>query len=181
MELTCWEANTDEASLNEIMSWCLKDHSVDRMLVVLRLYQVGNKWLYTEPKAGEFFQVNFGSYILSGFQAGAWPGTKLLGAPAFVYVLTFNEEVRQVVLRIQPSLTKWQHKENPPLPEDICLFRESDSHPVLVSSTHDLVAWLLSDKTPDVQGFKKTSLRPSSFFPKGKYFCHKYEKRKAGR
>ena len=181
MELTCWEGHADEASLDEIMSWCLEHGSVDRMLVALRLHQVGNKWRYADPKAGQFFQSQFDPYILAGFQADEWPGTRLLGAPGFVYVLTFNEEVKEVVLRTQPSLAKWQHGEKPPLPEDVCLFRESSSHPVLISSTHNLVAWLLSDKNPDMRGFKKVSFPPGQLFPKGNYFCRKYKKRKTGR
>ncbi len=181
MELTCWEADARVASLAEIMNWCLQHHAVDYMLVTMRLDQVGNKWRYHDPKAGEFFQSHFGTYILTGFQVAEWPGTELIGHPGFVFVLTFDEEVKELILRTQPSLDKWQHNENPPLPEDICLFSESASHPVLVTCTHELNAWLISDKDPKLQGFKKSDIPADKFFPQEKYFCRKFKKRNTGR
>ncbi len=123
MPLNCWEADARVLSLGETMRWCLDQHGVDRMLVAQRLEQVGNKFRYEEPKAAEFFKSEFGPYILTGFQAAEWPGTELIDHPGFVYVLTFNEEVMELALRIQPSLAKWDDGENPPLSEDICLFK----------------------------------------------------------
>ena len=150
------------------------------MLVVLRLQQEGNRWRYAEPQAGEFIQAGFGPHILTGFQAGEWPGTKA-SEPAFIYVLNFNEEVKEDVLQTQPLLAKWLHGEQPALPEDICLFRESDTHPIFLSSTHHDLAWLLSVSDPAIPGFKKTNFAPGSFFPQGRYFCRKFEKRKTRR
>lgn len=180
MELTCWEADTGRISLSEIINWCLVNHSVNRMLVVLRLNQDGNRWRYANPEAGEFVQNSFGPHIITGFQAAEWPGTKSR-EPAFIYVLNFNEEVKEAVLQTQPSLAKWQHGEQPTLPEDICLFRESDAHPIFLSSTHHYLAWLLSNRVPVLEGFKKTDFASSSFFPQGRYFCRKFQKRKTGR
>ena len=177
MQLTCWEADARVVSLSEIMSWSLEHHAVDRMLVALRLQQVGNKWRYVEPRAAELFHSQLGSYVLTGFQAAAWPGTELIGHPGFVYVLTFDKQVMEIVLRTQPSLAQWQHSENPSLPEDICLFRESASHPVLITRTHDLNAWLISETKPEPQGFKKKTIPPAQLFPAGKYFCRKYKQR----
>ena len=179
MPLT-WEADARVISLSEAMRWCLDHHGVDRMLVALRLQQVGNKWRYEEPKAAEFFASQFGPYILTGFHAAEWPGTKLI-VPGFLYVLAFNEEVMELALRTQPSLAKWQDGEDPPLPEDICLFKESASHPVLVSRTHDLNVWLISDTEPNLQGFRKSSIALPRLFSSGKYFCRRYKPTKTGR
>ena len=181
MTLTCWEADAREVSLSETVRWCLEHHGVDRMLVALRLEQVGNKWRYEEPKAAEFFESQFGPYILTKFQVAEWPGTKLIGHPGLVYVLAFNEEVKELVLRVQSSLAKWEDGEDPPLPEDICLFKESASHPVLVSRTHDLVAWLISDTEPNLQGFKKSTIPPAKLFPTGRHFCRRYKPTKTRR
>ena len=181
MTLTCWEADARVVSLSETMRWCMEHHGVDRMLVALRLTQVGNKWRYDEPKAAEFFRAQFESYIVSGFQVIEWPGTILIDHPGFVYLLDFNEEVKEVVLRVQPSLAKWGDGEDPPLPEDICLFKESASHPVFVSRTHDLVAWLISDTEPNLQGFRKSRIPPAKLFPTGKYFCRRYKPTKTRR
>lgn len=159
------------------MDWCLVHHAVDRMLLVLRLQQEGNKWRYANPKAGAFVQTCFGAHILTGFQADEWPGTQA-SEPAFIYVLTFNEDVKRAVLQTQSSLAKWQHSEEPPLPEDICLFRESDTYPIFLSSTHNLLAWLISTRTPELHGFKKTNYPAASLFAQGSYFCRKYRRRK---
>ena len=181
MTLICWEGDARVVSLSETMRWCLDHHGVDRMLVALRLEQVGNKWRYEEPKAAEFFTSQFGPHILTGLQAAEWPGTILFDHPGFVYVLAFNEEVMELALRIQPSLAKWDDGENPPVAEDICLFKESASHPVLVSRTHDLVAWLISDTEPNLQGYRKSNIQPAKLFPTGKYFCRKYKPTKTRR
>ncbi|HKY27373.1 MAG TPA: hypothetical protein VJM12_05440 [Pyrinomonadaceae bacterium] len=181
MPFNCWEADARVVSLSETLRWCLDHHGVDRMLAVLRLTQIGNKWCYDEPKAAEFFESQFSSYILTGFQAAEWPGTILIDHPGFVYVLAFDEEVKEAVLRVQPSLAKWEDGENPPLPEDICLFKESATHPVLVSRTHDLDVWLISDTEPNLQGFIKSSIPPTNLFPTGKYFCRTYKPTKTRR
>ena len=173
-KITSWHADVREALLNEILVWALEHHAVDHMLVVLRLNQVGNKWRYADPQAGEFVQSQFGPYIVTGFQAAEWPGTELVGHPGFVYAVNFNAEVKELILRTQPSLAEWQHHSTPPLPEDICLFREGDDHPVVVTRTHDLDAWLISQTKPELQGFKKSNISPDKLFPKGKYFCRKY-------
>jgi hypothetical protein len=151
------------------------------MLVALRLDQVGNKWRYSDQAAGENVKSLFGKYILTGFQASEWPGTELIGHPGFVYVLTFNEDVRKIILGTQPLLEKWQHGKNPSLPEDICLFKESDSNPILVSVTHELDAWLITHKKPELQGFNKSEISPEKLFYKGKYFCRKYNTKQVPR
>lgn len=174
--LKYWEADARVVSLSEIMSWSLEHHAVDRMLVALRLQQVGNKWRYMEPEAAEILHSQLGPYVLTGFQAAAWPGTELIGHPGFVYVLTFDEQVMEIVLRIQPSLAQWQHSEKPSLPEDVCLFRESASYPILISRTHDLNAWLISETKPELQGFTSNTTPPAQLFPAGKYFCRKYKR-----
>jgi hypothetical protein len=175
MALICWESFTHDTSFEQIMTWCLEHHAVDRMLLALRRHQVGNKYEYDDLKAAELLHSTFGSYIRTAFPTLEWPGTRA-SAPAFVYVLNFNEEVKELVLKTEPSLEKWLHLGQSSLPEDPCLFKESDSHPILVTSIHHATAWLLSEKTPDVPGFKKTNFPPDSFFPEGKYFCRKYKK-----
>jgi len=179
MKLTCWEASTQAVSFEEVMTWCVEQHAVNRLLLVLRLQSAGNKWRYAEPRVGEVLNSQFGSYIVTGFPALEWPGTQA-SQPAFVYVLNFNDEVKEVVLRTQPSLSNWLHQGQSSLPEDPCLFKDGDSNPVFVSSTHHDLAWLLSDRTPSLNGFKSTNYQPETFFAQGKYFCRKFQKRKCG-
>ena len=175
MTVTCWESFAHEASFDEIMTWCLKHHSVDHMLLVLRRQQVGNKWHYANPEAGERLHSIFDNYVVTGFPTEEWPGTKS-SEPAFVFVLKFNEEVKRVILQTEPALKNWLHSNELALPEDPCLFRKSDPHPIFVTSIHHDVAWLLSEKKPALPSFKRTDFSPRSLFPEGKYFCRPYKK-----
>lgn len=43
-------------------------------------------------------------------------------------------------------LSDWKQSNDPPLPEDVCLYREGEAWPVLVSVTHDGDAWLYDDE-----------------------------------
>ena len=159
------------------MTWCLKKHSVDHLLFVLRREQIGNKWRYANPEAGERFHATFDPFVVTGFAAQEWPGTKS-SAPDFVYVLRFDEEVKELVLQTEASLKNWLHSGATPLPEDPCLFRETDPHPIFVTSIHHDVAWLLSETKPELPSFKRTEYSPRSLFPEGKYFCRKYKTRR---
>lgn len=163
--------------MSDITSWCLREHGVDRMLVALRLERYGNKWRYASAAAGERVNLIFGQHIITGFQASEWPGTQLSSHPGFVYIIRFDEGVRDILLNAEPSLNKWLHNNSVPLPEDICLFKESDLHPTLISVTHECRAWLISDRTPPIQGIRPSKFRLDELFPATQYFCRKYKRR----
>lgn len=171
-----WELDARTADLDEITSWCLREEGVDRMLVALRLERHGNKWRYLSPAAGERVRLLFGRHVITGFQASEWPGTQLSGHPGFVYVIRFDEEVRDILLNTEPSLSGWLHNSPTPLPEDICLFKDSDAHPTLLSVTHESRAWLISDRDPPVRGIRPSRFRLDELFPPTKYFCRKYKR-----
>ena len=44
-----------------------------------------------------------------------------------------------------PLLADWVGDKTPSLPEDICLFRDGDPLPSLVSITHEKQAWILHE------------------------------------
>ena len=54
------------------------------------------------------------------------------------------------MIATQKYLSGWKQSNDPPLPEDVCLYREGEDWPVLVSVTHDGDAWLFDDK-PDAK------------------------------
>lgn len=174
--MNSWELDARAASLGEITSWCLRERGVDRMLVALRLERRGNKWRYASPAAGERVTLLFGPHIITGFQASEWLGTQLSGHPGYVYVIRFDEDVRDGVVNTEPSLDKWLHNRPDPLPEDICLFNEADPNPALVSVTHEGRAWLISDHTPAIAGIHPSKFRLDELFPSTRYFCRKYKR-----
>lgn len=171
-----WELDARAASLAEITSWCLRERGVNRLLVALRLGRQGNKWRYASPAAGERVSLLFGPHIIAGFQASEWPGTQLSAHPGFVYVIRFGESVRSVLLNTEPSLDRWLHNRPDPLPEDICLFKESAPHPTVVSVTHESRAWLISDHTPPIADIRPSRFRLDELFPSTRYFCRKYKR-----
>lgn len=49
------------------------------------------------------------------------------------------------MIETENRLSAWTQWHQPPLPEDLCLYRAGDPVPVLVSVTHDGDAWIFHD------------------------------------
>lgn len=168
----CWSVEPAVQASRELLSWCLSQQNVDRMLVVVRMEQHDKKKSYsTVPEVERRTKALFEPNLLEDFQASAWPGTELIKHSAHVFVVRFNESIAEVILRIEPDLTKWRHPSNRPLPEDICLFNSNASSPTLVSVTHEKLFWIIAEQKPKLAGVRETNLRDEKLFWHGKYFC----------
>ena len=168
----CWSLNLHLQPSRELLSWCLEQQSVDRMLVVVRMEQDDKTQAYSTPRNLEQLpRILFGTNVLEDFRASAWPGTELIGHPAHVFLVKFDESVAEVVLRTQPDLSKWRHVGNPPLPEDICLFNSSADTPTLVTVTHEELAWIIAEQDPNLMGVRESNVRVDELVWDGKYFC----------
>ncbi len=94
-----------------------------------------------------------------------------------IYILEFNEAVKDLFLSIEPNLRNWRERNRTPLPEDICLFKTGDLHPTLLSALHEGRAWLLTNANPGLKGvsFSKTvrveNLDREFFISREKHFC----------
>lgn len=176
MSVKSWKIDTSVTTLNELSSLCLLHDQVDRMLVALRLERSGNKWRHASDEAGDRVRRLFEPYILTSFQASAWPGTELIKHPGLVFVVKFDETVKDLMVKTEPNLNKWVHHGQPSLPEDICLFKATGSHPSLVSVTHEKRAWLITNKTPELQGVSINNSPTEGLYFEGEYFCRKYNK-----
>ena len=120
----CWRVDLRVLPSRELLFWCLNQQSVDRMLVVVRIEQQGKRY-FTRLELKQLPRTLFGSNVLENFRASEWPGTKLIGTAAHVFLVKFDESIAEVILRTEPDFTRWRHPSNHPLPEDICLFNSS--------------------------------------------------------
>ena len=98
-----------------------------------------------DPRIEESINEIFGDSVIRAANATAWPGTEVIGHVGRVYVVAFGTTVQRRMIKIQKYLSGWKQSNDPPLPEDICLYRQGDASPLLVSVTHDGDAWLFDD------------------------------------
>jgi hypothetical protein len=141
IENVCWDVNP-AATVDEITRWCLDNRGVDRLFVVARPDNDAPGTLL-EPRVEAAVAKMFGTKVIRALWARAWAGTELFRRRAAkVWIIAFDEDVRTRMVAVQNSLSGWRHANNPPLPEDICLYRVGDALPTFVSVTHDSEAWL---------------------------------------
>jgi hypothetical protein len=153
--MRCWSLT--DGSIQEIGEWSLANRHVDRLLVSTRLDQDAKPSRLLAPNVSESIDRIFGDLVLSQFETQAWPGTELAGHLGRVFIIEFNERVLKRMMEAENLLANWTQWNEPALPEDVCLFREGDEWPVLVSVTHENSAWVLSDSPVGLRGIEETS------------------------
>lgn len=172
--------------MDELFTWCLIHREVDRMLVILPPSL--SRWKY-DPHNRELTrsvynrtESLFGKYVLDKMPVTAFPGTDLLGGVASAFIIEFNDTVKDIMLVAEPKLNNWRYNKQPSLPEDICLFKATDSYPTFVSITHEGRAWLINEDRPVVRGvtleIEKYRPRPEELIFEGKYFCREFMKKR---
>ncbi len=171
---TCWSLDVN-APLDDVFEWCIQNHSVDRILLALRMQQVHGRWGPLVPGLDTKAKQLFGAHLVDSFLASAWPATKLIQHPAQIMIIAFNAETKRTVLENGSTLSAWLHNAQSPLPEDLCLFSEKSAMPVLVSCTHERDAWLITDKAMTLRGTAKARLKTAELtIPQTKYFCKRW-------
>lgn len=168
----CWDV-ARSASLDDVLRWCLERRSVNRLLLATRLDQDALSPTLLVPEVEVAVRQLFGDSVLCESFASKWPGTQLIGHSGKVYLVEFNAEMKDRMVRIENSFGGWTDRHKPPLPEDICLFRLGDELPALVSVTHDSDAWLLDDGPIEpVLAGKSVIPLPSDLLPSAPtFFC----------
>jgi len=127
---------------------------------------------YLSPHIKVFIENAFGRNILDSFMVSGWPGTELIGHVSRAYLINFSEEIQYKMIRLENRLFQWIDNNKPPLPEDLCLFKQGGLYPNLISVTHEKDAWLVSEKKIQFQEAHKTKLKLSDLLVfDGKYFC----------
>jgi hypothetical protein len=90
------------------------------LLVAVRPYIDRADQTTFDPGVADSVATIFGKRILRVASARAWPGTELIEHVANVYVIAFDVDVQEQMIRTQMYLGGWKQSNDPPLPEDIC-------------------------------------------------------------
>ncbi|HEX6900066.1 MAG TPA: hypothetical protein VF789_10150 [Thermoanaerobaculia bacterium] len=142
-----WDVSAD-TPLEAIFTWCSEKRGVDRLLLSARLDKEKKRPTLLRPTLSETVDQIFGDHLLSTRMVKRWPGTELYGHKGVVFLVAFDPTLISSMAQVGTLLSNWRHNNNPPLPEDPCLFRQGDEWPVLVTVTHERDAWILSDERP---------------------------------
>ena len=113
-----------------------------------------------EPSIEETVTSLFGSRLLERMLVRRWPGTTLSADKSAVFLVAFDSSLIKSMATLGRRIEDWRHIHEPPLPEDLCLFRQGDDWPVLASVTHEREAWILSEERPPFCLKTPTDLKP---------------------
>ena len=180
---SAWKVDCRRANLDELIEWCVSNHAVNRMLVAIRMRQVGKRWQADSREVETNTEKIFKGHVVKSFLASAWPSTELIGQPGRVYVIELTEEVKSAIIGTENILGNWLHNSAKSLPEDICFFRDGDESPALVSCTHEKSAYLLTEKNDVRLPFvSKSDVRWEELeIPSEENFCFRWDLKRAGR
>lgn len=139
---TSWSIDAS-APLSEVFEWCLQRRNTNRLILATPLDPAARRPTLLARQVDVFVRKFFRGRVLQTLLAKSWPGTQLTGHFEKVYVVAFDSELGRRMSETASHLSQWTQWHSPSLPEDLCLFREGDAAPVLVSVTHEGEAWLL--------------------------------------
>lgn len=164
-----WE-NLGDVHLSEILPWCLERCGVDTLLVSSRQsFGRSGKGMYARG-VDAATRYLLGKKLITSFEAGGWPGTRLIGHKGRVYISIFDRELAAKMASVQDSLFEWLNAASKALPEDICVFNSKAELPAFISITHDRDAWAISEHCPP--GFTASTYAPEDLYIwAGRYFC----------
>lgn len=134
--------------IRTLFRWCVEERGVDRLLLSARLEKGSKEPVLLQPEVERIVSSVLGDRILVRKLVSKWPGTELIGHVGMVYEVEFDDSVIEGMARVGARLEAWQMANDPPLPEDPCLFRQTAEWPVLVSVTHEGDAWILTEERP---------------------------------
>lgn len=165
----CWDIDRG-TSVADVSSWCIERRGVNRLMVAIRPYIDRKNRVGFDPLVQESTVEIFGDRILRKVFARGWPGTRLIDHRGEVYVVAFDVTVQRRMVQASNEFSGWTQWSTPPLPEDICLYRDGEDSPVLVSVTHDGDSWLF-DNQPDATFVRRATIElPSELIPSAPEF-----------
>ncbi|MGD9163026.1 MAG: hypothetical protein PVG39_31765 [Desulfobacteraceae bacterium] len=165
--------NLKTPSFKDILFWCRETQKVDKLLVSVRpLINNKDEFEFEQSVIKNVYRL-FGSNILDRIEAVGWPGNLLTRGFAYIFIIEYNTDVENIILDKETLLFHWLHDHRQKLPEDLCLFKNGNTYPSLISITHENDAWLLSgDNTPPLPTLKSEVIKESFIFEKP-WFCKK--------
>jgi len=159
------DVDVDNASLGEVLNWCL-DRGADSMLFVVRMP--------SESKATDRARDVFAGRVRGEFLAYGWPGTRSLKQDNLILELDLDADLARLVAETGPRVADW--REHNSLPEDPCVFKGSDcgptGWPMFYSVTPEEVAWIVSDGRVDMSGVTPSlDMLTRRYIYPGRSFC----------
>lgn len=168
--MQCWSLAAS-VRLSDVARWCISNHGVDRLLVSTRFDRGATKRTLLVPEVSDSVERIFAGRIVTSVLATAWPGTELVDHCGLVYVIVFDEDLGKRMASVEDLICNWTQSHDPPLPEDLCLFRQAAKLPVVVSVTHEGEAWVLTDEAVTLPGAERAFLPPGELLiPRGDFF-----------
>lgn len=77
-------------------------------------------------------------FLIRKYKSNEWPGTKLIGNKATIYLLHYNVETITIIKKYTNRLFDWKY---PNLPEDIC-FLDKNENVILATISHENDAFI---------------------------------------
>ena len=146
IRLSCWK-NIGFVVLDQVLSWGLESCKADTLLVVERKSIDGRGRESFEPGVKSAVDSLFRKNIRTCLTARCWPGTELIKSTARLYVINFDEAVKNRMVNAEAELFNWRNVSPKHLPEDICLLRDGYLYPFFASTTHEGDAYIVTDNT----------------------------------
>ena len=150
----------ESARIDDTLEWCIERRSVDRVLMTTRIDTDRRKRVLLEPKVDDTVKRVFGDALLRTPWVTAWPVIELIRHPGKAYIARLDREVVQRMSAVQNRLFGWTESNEPPLPEDPCVYRTGDPLPLLITRTHTRDLWLLHDGEVDLDGAREVAWDP---------------------
>lgn len=177
-KLTCYEFKPCDVRLDKLLGWCLASHPIDRILLIARFEPFGETGRYA-PSVEVLASIErlFCFDLEECLLAEEWPGTKCPGSSNLILLARFDEAVLERMAAAGPYLSDWTARNTPPLPEDLCLFRQGSEWPVFFSSSHENLGWLISTKQPPFRRVRPLAIPTIHWsehlnIPRTEYFCN---------
>jgi hypothetical protein len=173
MAYTCWEIDVSSVLLQRLLEWCLHYERIDHMLFGIRMCidtKHGRKRVPCKASQIRVAFEHFGKAVDAVYSVRGWPGTEFY-SPSPLLKLTLSTEILNTIVRLGPYLNCWTSRSEPPLPEDICLYREGARFPAVVTVAHEDRSWLITNKNVDLPGTRRVKTpRPSDLIFEGPFF-----------
>lgn len=158
----CWKLPMD-VELEPLLVWSVERGNVNRLLVAARLEE-GKRGEQKGPNPKVLRAVDslFEGRVRKRLLATQWPGNKMIGHEGGVFVIDFDATLIRPMVQAASRLADWTRWNDPPLPEDLCLYRQGDEWPAFFSVTHESDAWAIGDAGPPVERAVQEPLDPDS-------------------
>lgn len=162
-ELRIWQLRPN-AHVGPVMEWSLRERGVNRLLVSMMLSEAGSRRRPAKPQALQWALREFEGRILGAWATSTWPGVEYRVPEAgLVLEIDFDARLGDVMKGTGRRLADWSSQHDPPLPEDLCLYRAGDAVPAFYSLTHERQYWVVSERKPALRYWYEEEFDPAAY------------------